>query len=53
MHAKHQDRHHDGADDNAAVHRFAVFIGDTAHGGMRQANHAEADQHPERGHKGR
>ena len=34
------------------MHGFAVFVGDTAHGGMREAYHAEADQHPTRGHKG-
>ncbi len=52
MHAKHQDRHHDGADNDAAMHGFAVFVGDTAHCGMWQTNNAEADQHPKRGHKG-
>jgi hypothetical protein len=25
MHTKHQDRHHYGADDNAAVYRFTVL----------------------------
>ena len=52
MHAKHQDRHHDGADNDAAMHGFAVFVGDTAHCGMWQTNNAEADQYPKRGHKG-
>ncbi len=45
MHAEHEHYHHDGAENNAAMHRFAVFIRDAAHGGVRQADNAEADQH--------
>ena len=52
VHPQHQYRHHDGADDNPAMHRLTVFIRDTANGGMRQANHPKTDQHPEGGHKG-
>ncbi|MNH36872.1 hypothetical protein D3C79_977110 [compost metagenome] len=53
MHTEHQDRYHNGADDDAAMHCLAVFVRDTAYGGMRQTNHPEADQYPEGGHKGR
>ncbi|MNV70298.1 hypothetical protein D3C71_1632550 [compost metagenome] len=35
------------------MHRFAVFIGDTTHRRVGQADDAKADQHPERGHKRR
>jgi hypothetical protein len=34
---------HNRPDDDALVNGFAVFIGDTAHGGMRQTNYSEAD----------
>ncbi len=53
MHTEHQNRHHDGANNDPAVYGLAVFIRDTAYGGMRQADDAETDQHPERGHESR
>ncbi|MNV52308.1 hypothetical protein D3C71_1443920 [compost metagenome] len=51
MHAKHQHRDHHGAEDDPAMHCFAVLVGDAAHRRVRQANHAKAHQDPERCHK--
>ena len=53
MHTEHQDCDYNRTDDDPPVYRFAVFIRDTAHRSMRQANHAKAHQYPERRHKGR